>query len=138
MNITGASIGRVAYVPECLKVANLIQHLCRIRLTEKAFPLFITYFLSSARSEYGKAYFLNVAHRTIHLACINSTKLKAFPTLIPGLGKQKEFVDVLSACDSKIAALDHEDRLLNELFRAMLEELMSWRLAAGALVEAKS
>jgi hypothetical protein len=38
--------------------------------------------------------------------------------------------------NTKIAALDHEDRLLNELFRAMLEELMSRRLAAGALVKA--
>jgi len=31
--------------------------------------------------------------------------------------------------------LDHEAHLHEELFRAMLEELMSGRLAAGALVD---
>lgn len=33
---------------------------------------------------------------------------------------------------------DTQARLLEELFRAMLEELMSGRLPAGALVEAES
>ncbi len=44
-------------------------------------------------------------------------------------------VRFLIACDSKIAALENEARLHEELFRAMLEELMSGRLPAGALVE---
>ena len=42
------------------------------------------------------------------------------------------------SCDSKISALENEARLLQELFRAMLEELMSGRLPAGALVRAES
>jgi hypothetical protein len=34
-----------------------------------------------------------------------------------------------------IVALDHEARLHDDLFRAMLEELMIGRLAAGRLVD---
>ena len=36
----------------------------------------------------GKAYFLSVAHKTTNLACINTTKLKAFPALLPSIQNQ--------------------------------------------------
>ena len=40
---------------------------------------------------------------------------------------------MLAACDAKIAALEREGVLLDELFRALLEELMTGRVAvAGA------
>ena len=55
---------------------------------------------------------------------------------LPPIPESKnKIADILKACDSKIAALENEARLLQELFRAMLEELMSGRLPAGALVE---
>ena len=38
----------------------------------------------------------------------------------------------------KAGVLDTQARLLEELFRAMLEELMSGRLPTGALVEDKA
>jgi type I restriction enzyme, S subunit len=116
-------------IPQCVHQ----NHIFAVRVNKDLLiPEYLAYLI---QSEYGKAYFLSVAHRTTHLACINSTKLKAFPTLIPDLAEQKRIVDILAACDSKIAALDHEARLHQELFRAMLEELMSGRLPAGALVE---
>jgi len=109
------------------------NHIFAVRVNKSLLiPEYLAYLI---QSEYGKAYFLSVAHRTTHLACINSTKLKAFPTLKPDLGRQKEIVDVLGACDSKIAALDHEARLHEELFRAMLEELMSGRLLTKSVIE---
>ena len=116
-------------IPQCVHQ----NHIFAVRVDkDRLIPEYLAYLI---QSEYGKAYFLSVAHRTTHLACINSTKLKAFPTLIPDLAEQKRIVDVLAACDSKIAALDHEARLHDELFLAMLEELMCGRLSAGALVE---
>jgi type I restriction enzyme S subunit len=54
---------------------------------------------------------------------------------LPPLDQQAEISNIFFTCDSKIAALEHEARLLEELFRAMLEELMSGRLPAGALVK---
>jgi hypothetical protein len=42
----------------------------------------------------------------------------------------------LQACDRKITALEQEAAFLDELFRAMLEELMTGRLSAQPLVSA--
>ncbi len=36
---------------------------------------------------------------------------------------------------ARVSAIDHEARLLDELFRSMLEELMSGRLRADGLAE---
>ena len=38
---------------------------------------------------------------------------------------------MLRACDAKIAALERESTLLDELFRVVLEELMTGRVAVG-------
>jgi type I restriction enzyme S subunit len=66
---------------------------------------------------------------------INIEFLSPWPTVAPPISEQKEIATILRSCDSKIAALEQEARLHHELFRAMLEELMSGRLPAGALVE---
>lgn len=64
--------------------------------------------------------------------------LKEIKIHLPSIEEQSMIATVSRSCDSKIAALEHEARLLQELFRAMLEELMSGRLPAGALVGAES
>lgn len=102
------------------------NHVFAVRVNREL--LYPEYFAYLAQSNYGKAYFLSVAHRTTNLASINSTKLKALPTLIPPLSEQQEVINILQACDDKIAALERELALLEELFRAMLEELMTGRI----------
>jgi hypothetical protein len=64
-------------------------------------PEYLAYLI---QSNYGKAYFLSVAHKTTNLACINSTKLEAFPTLLPSFTEQEQIAAILQACDSKITA----------------------------------
>jgi len=54
---------------------------------------------------------------------------------LPPLNEQQEIVNVLRACDDKVEALEQELVLLEELFRALLEELMTGRLSALPLVE---
>jgi type I restriction enzyme S subunit len=54
---------------------------------------------------------------------------------IPPLKEQKEIVNVLRACDDKVDALEQELALLDELFRALLEKLMTGRLSTLPLVE---
>ena len=66
---------------------------------------------------------------------LNTKILLGLPIILPHIEEQRMIASVLRACDSKIAALDHEACLHDELFRAMLEELMSGRLPAGTLVE---
>jgi type I restriction enzyme S subunit len=95
-------------------------------------PAYLAYLI---QSHYGKAYFLSVAHKTTNLACINSTKLKAFPALLPSLDEQNIIATTLQICDSKITALEKEISLYEELFQALLEDLMTGRLSTVPLLE---
>lgn len=65
---------------------------------------------------------------------VNQASIRDLPVPIPSIPEQSEIVDVLSACDAKIAALEQERGILDELFRSMLEELMTGRLSAVPLI----
>ena len=72
-----------------------------------------------------------LASRGVSQSNINATKLKDFLIPLPSCPEQKIVADILRACDAKIAALEHEASLHDELFRAMLEELMTGEAAGG-------
>ena len=91
------------------------------------------FFAYEAQSDYGKAYFLKVAHKTTNLASINSMKLKAFPVLIPTLGEQREIVSILEAIDRKIDLHRRKRAVLEELFKALLHKLMTGEIRVGEL-----
>src|SRR5581483_2262191 len=69
---------------------------------------------------------------------LNADQLRNAVVVIPPLAEQLEIASVLNACERKIAILDQECRLLNELFRAMLEELMTGRLSVTPLIDAEA
>ena len=60
------------------------------------------------------------------------------PILLPPIEEQQLISSALRACERKITALEQEAAFLDELFRAMLEELMTGRLSALPLVEEKA
>ena len=92
------------------------------------------FFAYQSQSAYGKAYFLKVAHKTTNLACINSTKLKAFPVLVsPDLDEQREIVEILDAIDQKIELHKRKKAVLEELFRALLHKLMTGEIRVADL-----
>ncbi|MEX1154942.1 restriction endonuclease subunit S [Parvibaculum sp.] len=98
---------------------------------EKMLPEFFAYL---AQSPYGKAYFLKVAHKTTNLACINSTKLKAFPVPVPPtLDEQREIVAILDAIDRKIDLHRRKRAVLDELFKALLHKLMTGEIRVADL-----
>ena len=103
------------------------NHVFAVRPNRKRLlPEFFAYL---AQSEYGKAYFLKVAHKTTNLACINSTKLKAFPVLIPPtLDEQIEIVAILDAIDRKIALHRQKRTALEGLFKSLLHKLVTGEL----------
>ncbi len=69
---------------------------------------------------------------------INREQLGSILLLEPPLSEQRDIVAVLRACDAKIAALEREAAILDALFRAMLEELMTGRLLARGLISSFS
>ena len=79
-----------------------------------------------------------LASRGVSQSNINAAKLRGFIIPLPLLTEQKIIADTIKACDHLIFALESETQILDELFRAMLEELMTGRLRAGALVSDKS
>ncbi|MER8477529.1 restriction endonuclease subunit S [Mesorhizobium sp. M1163] len=92
------------------------------------------FFAYLAQSAYGKAYFLKVAHKTTNLASINSTKLKAFPVLIPPtLDEQREIVEILDTIDRKIDLHKRKHTVLEDLFRALLHKLMTGEIRVADL-----
>lgn len=73
---------------------------------------------------------LGALTRFLTAGIINNLKV-----CLPSLEEQIKIGSLLKACDSKIEALEKESELLNELFQAMLEELMTGRLSVENLVE---
>lgn len=99
--------------------------------TARLIPKFFAY---QCQSAYGKAYFLKVAHKTTNLACINSTKLKAFPALVPpDTNEQHEIVEILVATDQKIDLHKQKKVVLEELFKALLHKLMTGEIRVADL-----
>jgi len=66
---------------------------------------------------------------------INIEFLRPWPVPIPPTSEQEIIAKTLCACDTKLESLNREAQLLDELFRAMLEELMTGRLSAVSLIE---
>ena len=89
------------------------------------------FFAYQAQSPYGKSYFLSVAHRTTNLACINTTKLKAFPVILPPKDQQKDIVAACHGIDEKIQVAHSKKRQLEDLFRTLLHALMSSKIRVG-------
>ena len=91
------------------------------------------FFAYQSQSPYGKRYFLSVAHKTTNLACINTTKLKAFPVLLPSPDEQQEIVKTLRNIDDKLSLAHSKKARLQDLFRTLLHELMTAKVRANEL-----
>jgi type I restriction enzyme S subunit len=93
------------------------------------------YFAYLIQSMYGKAYFLKVAHRTTHLASINSTKLKGFPVLLPSLDEQSQIAKTLAVIDCKIQVETLRKTALEALFQSLLHHLMTGKVRVDNSIE---
>ena len=85
------------------------NHVFAVR-TDKAKlnPYFLTY---QAGSNYGKGYFLNCSKQSTNLASINSSQLKEYPVLLPGISEQNDIVSILRTWDQAIL---FSERLVSE------------------------
>ena len=57
---------------------------------------------------------------------------------LPHLSKQQQIAEILQSCDTKITALEQEAQHLDELFHAMLDELMTGQRSAVPLIDTES
>ena len=68
---------------------------------------------------------------------ISSKNFQQVQVPLPCLPEQREIAISLTACDAKIIALEQEAARLDELFHAMLEELMTGKRSAVPLIDAE-
>ncbi len=89
---------------------------------DRILPLFFTFLI---QSPYGRSYFLSVAHKTTNLACINTTKLKAFPVPIPSITEQEAITHRLHSLDRSIEAHEAKKHMLQNLCKVALSNLLA-------------
>lgn len=94
-------------------------------------PFYLTYYFLS---ESGKNDLI-ARSKTTTMTTINQNNLMESLLPLPSLPEQRVIAKVLHAFDTKITAIKKEISTLDELFRAILEELMTGRLSALPLVE---
>jgi type I restriction enzyme, S subunit len=129
INLVGASIGRAAVATEQIEGGNLNQAVAIVRLKEDYNPHFGMYFILTESGQVQLHKFeKDIARANVSLDDINNY-------LVPftNVEDQERVVHVLRKTDVKIDALEREVRSLDELFHAMLDELMTGRLSVRDL-----
>ncbi len=135
--ITAAgTLGKLAVVPQGAPPGIINQALLRIRLNQLVVNR--DYF----RFVFDYAVSNNILERYSHGATLKNlssvTVLADIRVPLPTKKEQEDIARVLNSCDSKITALEREAQVLDELFHAMLDELMTGRLSAVPLINAES
>lgn len=122
----GVTRGRVAILG---LDATLNQACAAIRVSSSVVTNFLFHYLA-----YGYERIRNLGHGA-NQKNLNALLIRSIVIPIPDSDEQQAIADTLTACDGKANALNREITLLEELFRALLEELMTSRLSALPLIE---
>jgi type I restriction enzyme, S subunit len=108
------------------------QHLAYIHLENASLhPQFVLFYLKS-RYQYLRSVSSAGGSTKGALTC---GFLGRMTVPVPPLDEQAAIAGLLAASQTKQKSLERETTLLDELFRAMLEELMTGRLSAVPLIE---
>ncbi len=100
--------------------------------TEIISPFFLNFIFGVYRN---RGVFIALASRAVGQSSINQSRMKSLMIPLPSLSEQNIIVNVFRAIDKKTAALEQEGQHLNELFRAMLDELMTGQRSAVPLID---
>jgi type I restriction enzyme S subunit len=118
LNITGASIGRVACYQDDI-LANVNQHVCIIRCKpEKLNPIYLSYFLSMP--SFQEKFITNQSGATRQ--ALNFEQIKDFNISVPPLSKQEEFAGVVARVESLRGRMGESERQVEGLFESLLAQ----------------
>ena len=112
--------------------ACINQHLAYVSIQRESIcPQFVLFYLQS-KYEYLRGVSSAGGSTKGALTC---GFLKTMSIPVPPFDQQAAIAELLLACEKKCGALESEIALLNELFRAMLKELMTGQLSSMPLIE---
>jgi len=126
----GATTGKAYLIRDCPD-AVFASYLIRVRAKDTLHPSFLGYLLQT------KGYWQQIVQTKGGRlkGGVNIPILQGLDLPLPSLPEQLQIAGILQACDAKIAALEGENSLLDELFRALLEELMTGRLSVAEMLD---
>jgi type I restriction enzyme, S subunit len=127
------TIGLVGTVPDLLDGANLTENAARLVIKNRQ-PLSNRFLASFLKSERGQSQISNLTAKTTQPK-LALTRIEQIVLPLPSPEEQDRISDLLCACDTKVRALEKEKQHLEELFGALLEDLMTGRLSAVSLIE---
>ncbi len=128
-----ALLGSAAIWNDELPFALHQNHLIRVRPnSDSILSEWLMYYLNS---DYGRAQLLGKTKTSSGLHSINSRIVANLQVPLPSLPEQATITKTISACTSKITALEKEITLHEELFRTLLDELMTGRISTLPLIE---
>ncbi|MFV0349022.1 MAG: restriction endonuclease subunit S [Halodesulfovibrio sp.] len=120
LNITGASIGRCAVVPDSVPEANVNQHVCIIR-TDEVVPEYLSNCLLSDVGQSQVQAFQAGGNRE----GLNFQQIRSFSFLFPPLPEQKKIAAILSSVDDAIAATQTVIDQTRKVKEGLLQDLLT-------------
>ncbi|MFS1413450.1 hypothetical protein BCU70_17785 [Vibrio sp. 10N.286.49.C2] len=121
LNITGASIGRCAVLPDNFDEGNVNQHVCIIRTNELLVPSYCGFFLNSAM---GQKQIWNLQAGG-NREGLNFQQIKSFSIIVPPREEQQKIAEVLSTVDQKIDLIDQKIAETQKLKTGLMQKLFS-------------
>jgi type I restriction enzyme S subunit len=103
----------------------------RFRPRELIYNHFLLYHLYRIKAH---GFFTQNRQQSSVNSVFNASVAATIPVVLPPLDEQHFIANALRACDAKIATLEREAQVLEALFRAMLDELMTGRLSTVPLL----
>ncbi len=125
LNITGASIGRVAYFHGKDNSANVNQHVCIIRpLIDKLNPVFLS-FMISQKNYQSKILSENTGGTR---EAFNFKKISGFDIPLPPINLQNKFADIVQQTEKLKAKYKESETELNNLFGSLMQRAFKGEL----------
>jgi type I restriction enzyme S subunit len=126
LNITGASLGRVAVYRGPDDKANVNQHVCIIRLDRsKALPEYVASYLATSRRQKQIWTIQAGASRQ----ALNFQQVKSLGFYLPDLKEQERFADVVRRIKSLKGKQKRSTQEINELFHSLMHKAFRGQLS---------
>lgn len=128
-NITGASIGRVAYFNGENDSANVNQHVCIIRtIKDNVNHIFLSYLISSDSFQSRVIYQNAGATRQ----AFNFEQIKNFDIILPPLSLQQQFAELVNKTEALKEKQKQSEQELEKLFQSLMQKAFKGELKFSA------
>ena len=126
----GATTGKAYIIDDCPE-AIFASYLIRVRTKDNLLPIFLAQYFRT--NNYWRQIDQSKGGRL--KGGVNIPILSHLVLPLPCLSEQQQIAEILQVCDTKITALEQEVQHLDELFHAMLHELMTGQRSAVPLID---